>query len=285
MTATLLQQPPSLAPLYARAALVAATHRGGGGRPLRTDDRISVADQVIDRGQLDRFAHICGTRVGDVLPPTYLHLLSFPLSVARMNRPDFPFALLGLVHVHNRITQLRPVTAGERVTVTVWAANPAEVAAGRQIDLVSEVQVGIELVWTETSTYLSRGRGTGERVPRAEPEPPTGPVIRWRVPDDTGRRYAAVSGDCNPIHLHAVTARLFGFRKAIAHGMWLKARTLAAFEGRLPAAFEVDVAFKTPTFLPSQVQLDAVPADGGWRLAVSNSRSGKPHLTGTITPR
>ena len=284
MSETLLSSPPSLAPLYARAALAATTHRGGG-QPLRTDDRIRIADQVIDREQLDRFAHVCGNRVGDVVPPTYLHLLSFPLSVARMNRPDFPFALLGLVHVRNTIAQLRPVDAGERVAVTVWAANPAEVAAGRQIDLLTEVHVGTELVWTETSTYLSRGQGTGERAPRAEPEPTAGPVIRWRVPDDIGRRYAAVSGDRNPIHLHAATARLFGFPKAIAHGMWLKARTLAAFEGRLPAAFEVDVAFKTPTFLPSQVQLDAVPADGGWRLAVSNVRSGKPHLTGTISPR
>jgi acyl dehydratase len=107
-------------------------------------------------------------------------------------------------------------------------------------------------------------------------------VIRWRVPADVGRRYAAVSGDRNPIHLYDLSAKVFGFRAAIAHGMWLKARTLAAFEGRLPDRARIEVAFKTPVFLPSTVELQAVPADTGWQFQVSGVRSGKPHLTGTV---
>ncbi len=103
-----------------------------------------------------------------------------------------------------------------------------------------------------------------------------------RVPDDIGRRYGAVSGDRNPIHLHALTARAFGFPSAIAHGMWLKARTLAALEGRLPDACTVDVAFKTPVFLPSTVAIAAAPSASGWALDVRNAKSGKPHLTGTV---
>ncbi|MGI8665665.1 MAG: MaoC family dehydratase, partial [Jatrophihabitans sp.] len=104
-------------------------------------------------------------------------------------------------------------------------------------------------------------------------------------PADLGRHYAAVSGDRNPIHLHPLSARLFGFRAAIAHGMWLKARTLAAFEGRLGPAFDVEVAFKTPVFLPAVLELSATPAGDGWDLDVHGARSGKPHLSGTIGPR
>jgi acyl dehydratase len=103
------------------------------------------------------------------------------------------------------------------------------------------------------------------------------------VPGDIGRRYAAVSGDRNPIHLHPLTARAFGFPRAIAHGMWLKARTLATIESRLPDAFSVDVTFKTPVLLPSTVSLVAAHHDDGWLLDVRNAKSGKPHLSGSVT--
>jgi acyl dehydratase len=107
----------------------------------------------------------------------------------------------------------------------------------------------------------------------------------WRIGEDAGRRYAAVSGDRNPIHLHPLTARAFGFRRAIAHGMWTKARCIAALEGRLPAAYTVDVAFKLPVLLPAKVGLSTESTgDGGWRFGLCDARSGRPHLAGTITP-
>jgi acyl dehydratase len=105
-----------------------------------------------------------------------------------------------------------------------------------------------------------------------------------RVPGEIGRRYAAVSGDRNPIHLRKLTARAFGFPSAIAHGMWLKARTLATLEGRLPDAYAVEVAFKTPVLLPSTVSIATGQDGDGWTLDVRNARSGKPHLHGHIWP-
>ncbi len=103
-----------------------------------------------------------------------------------------------------------------------------------------------------------------------------------RVPADIGRRYAAVSGDRNPIHLSKLTARLFGFPRAIAHGMWLAARTLAVLEGRLPDAGTVDVAFKAPVLLPSTIAIGARQVEGGWALDVRSARSSKPHLRGSV---
>lgn len=105
----------------------------------------------------------------------------------------------------------------------------------------------------------------------------------WRVPGDIGRRYAEVSGDRNPIHLHPLTARLFGFPSAIAHGMWTKARALAAFEGRLPDAYTVDVRFKLPVLLPAKVAFTSWQTDEGWAFELWNARKPKPHLEGTIT--
>jgi acyl dehydratase len=309
---------PSLTSLYAKAIL----HRGGGGNSL-PGDRLELTDQPIEADRLWRYQQVCGFRVGDVLPPTYLHLLAFPLSMALMTRPQFPFPLLGLIHIVNEITQHRPVRSDEQVTVRTWAANLRPHSAGRAVDLVSEALVGDEPVWREISSYLHRersgersserpgersgersserpGERSGESKGGAHREPaeaipaeamPAGPAIRWRVPADVGRRYAAVSGDRNPIHLHDLTAKVFGFRAAIAHGMWLKARTLAAFEGRLPDPLRVEVAFKTPVFLPNTVELQVTPVEGGRRPAaeaaarrieVRGVRSGKPHLVGTI---
>ena len=102
----------------------------------------------------------------------------------------------------------------------------------------------------------------------------------WRVPGDIGRRYGAVSGDRNPIHLHGWSAKLFGMPRPIAHGMWLKARCLAELEPTLPDAFSVDVRFKLPLFLPAQVAF-GVREGGGFE--VRDASSGKPHLSGTLT--
>ncbi len=106
----------------------------------------------------------------------------------------------------------------------------------------------------------------------------------WRIPDDAGRRYAKVSGDVNPIHLSGLTAKAFGFKRAIAHGMWMKARVLAALSGRLPDAFTVDVAFRKPVFLPSTVTLSTAQARGGWDVAVRNATSGTDNLLATVRP-
>ena len=102
------------------------------------------------------------------------------------------------------------------------------------------------------------------------------PAATWRVDAATGRRYAAVSGDVNPIHLYPWTARAFGFPRAIAHGMWTAARALAALEGRLPEALSYDVTFGKPLLLPSTVELRTRAVDGGWDVDV------RSHLTGAI---
>ena len=282
-----LSSPPSLLPLYARAAVTGPLHRGGDSLPPSVYE---LAEQRIDAAHLTAYQRVCGFRTSDLLPPTYLHVLAFPLSVALMTESAFPFPLVGMVHIGNTITVNRPVRSDEPVSFTVRAANLREHAAGRQFDLLAEAKVGDELVWSGRSAYLRRGKapegaGDGEekkRRPKPVAAEPTGPVAEIRVPDDIGRRYAAVSGDRNPIHLHSLTARAFGFPKAIAHGMWLKARTLATLEGRLPDSFVVDVAFKTPVFLPSKIAV-ASSADGTDRLLdVRNAKSGKPHLTGNI---
>jgi acyl dehydratase len=139
---------------------------------------------------------------------------------------------------------------------------------------------------------LRRTGGGGSGDGKKSSEPPPAEAV-WSVPGDIGRRYASVSGDINPIHMHPLSARLFGFPKPIAHGMWLKARCLAALEGELPlvspaGAIAVEVSFKLPLLLPAKVAFASWPADGagtGSRdFAVHDARNGKPHLSGSVRP-
>lgn len=282
MTTHELATPPPLAAQYLKAAVTGALHRGDA-LPASS---YSLAAQSIDPDHLAGYQRVCGFPVTDVLPPTYLHVLAFPLSMALMNEPAFPFPLVGLVHVANEITVRRPVRAGESVAFQVRAADLRDHAAGRQFDVRATASVDGEPVWDGRSTYLRRGKPPAgadrkDRPREARPEP-RGAQAQVRVPDDIGRRYAAVSGDRNPIHLHSLTAKAFGFPSAIAHGMWLKARTLAALQGRLPDAFTAQVSFKLPVLLPATIAIAAEQGDDGWSLDVRSAKSGKPHLSGTV---
>jgi hypothetical protein len=272
MTVVELDREPNLAVLFTKA--VVRGLRPSTGAPTLPEVGYAHSGIRVDRAHLAAYDRVCGFRLTDELPVTYPHLLVFGPQLALMTSGGFPFPLVGLVHVANRITQHRPLTADEPLVARVHATNLRPHERGTQFDVVGEVLADGAPVWHEVSTYLRRdGSGDGNRT---RPEPPAKPSAVWRIPDDIGRRYARVSGDHNPIHLHRLTARMFGFRRAIAHGMWSMARCLACYEGRLPDAYAVDVRFKVPILLPATVALTA--AEDGFELW-----SDRPHLTGRFS--
>jgi acyl dehydratase len=287
-----------LAGLYARAALGALPIVGGGGGDTLPDLRPAREGVRADPRQLAEYDRVCGFRLRDELPSTYVHVLAFPLALRLLTDRSFPFGAMGLVHVANRIVQHRPLRLGEPFDLVVRAENLAPHPKGRTVEIVAEATVGDELAWEDVSTYLHRERapdpsGSSGSEPEAEPEAggrrdhDRGPDdlperAAWTVPGDIGRRYAGVSGDRNPIHLHGLTAKAFGMPRAIAHGMWVKARCLAALEETLGDAYAVDVRFKLPLPIPGNVTFSAAP-DG--RFAVRSARDGKPHVEGRAAPR
>jgi acyl dehydratase len=204
-----------------------------------------------------------------------------------MTDSSFPFGAIGLVHITNRIVQHRPISAAERLSLRVWAADLEPHPRGQQFSLRTEATVGGELVWEEVSTNLRRGSGgTGGDPKQADSIPSAeglGAGATWSLPGDLGRRYASVSGDYNPIHVHPLTARLFGFPRAIAHGMWTKARCLAALGRRLPDAYTVDAGFRKPILLPGKVEFASGGGDRGILFGVRDARKGTAHLDGRVS--
>jgi acyl dehydratase len=212
-------------------------------------DAVLEREVRVDRDALAGYAHVTGFTLRDELPPTSPHVLAFPLHLALLARA--PFSAVGVVHIANRITQHRPLLFGEPLSLQVSVSELRPHRRGRVFDLLSSVRVDEELVWEDVSTNLKRGDGDDSvRDPWAFEDPPI--TAWWTLPDDLGRRYAGVSGDHNPIHLHGWSAKPFGFPRAIAHGMWTKARCLSSL--RLPDAFTADVRFKKPVLLPSKVK-------------------------------
>lgn len=280
------QEVRKLAALPGVGASMLKALAGSLARP-RTDgalpDRSVVVEELHqDTERLVDYCRLTGFGLRNTVPATWLHVQTFPLHAYLMAQPDFPFPLAGTVHVSNEQTLHRPVTAEEVLHVGVACNNPAPHKRGVTFDLVGEIRVGEELVWSGTSNYLAPGRsmpGTPVTAPRLEaPSVPAGQ--QWRLEADLGRRYAAVSGDPNPIHLHPLTSMPFGFKRPIVHGMWTHARALAALGPRLPETYTVSVAFTKPIQLPGRVRF---AVDRDLRFAVLNSDESKPYLVGAVS--
>ncbi len=243
---------------------------------------LSLQSVTVDRERLIAYDRVCGFSLSDTLPATYPHMLAFPLHLRLMTDPSFPFPAIGLVHIYNKITVHRAISSADTFSIKVWAEPLVDHPRGRAVPVRTEVRIAGELVWEELSTNLRIGGEHEDAIaPSVQSAGDLKAVAKWRLPGDLGRRYASVSGDYNPIHVHPLSARLLGFPKAIAHGMWTKARCLAALEPTLPDAYSVEVAFKRPVLLPATVAY----AEGDGRFGVRDARKDTPHLDGALSVR
>lgn len=239
---------------------------------------------TVDGGHVAAYAEVCGFPRKDTVPLTYPHMLAFGLHMAIMTDPAFPAPAIGTVHLENSVTARRAVRVGETLHVAARVEPPRPHAKGRVFDFVTTItDPDGAPVWESTSSYLRRGKGTegapaGLDVPTAASN-----GVVWNLPGDLGRRYAAVSGDHNPIHLYPLTAKALGFPRQIAHGMWSLARCVAALENRLPEAVTVDVAFKKPILLPGKVAFGSERYDDSYTFSLTDPRTGAPHLVGRST--
>ncbi|WP_217548838.1 MaoC/PaaZ C-terminal domain-containing protein [Streptomyces sp. GbtcB6] len=272
-----LDSAPSLGPLLARGALQSPFKRPTPD--ARFPRTCLLLPQVRpDLEKLAAYERVCGFATGDDgLPITYPHVLGFPLAMRLMSARDFPLPLLGLVHTSIEIERYAELPGDGTYDMAVHVEKLSPHRRGTEATVVTGVRVGEDVVWESRSTYLARHR-TRHSGETARNEPGPLPVVEeWRIAGDVGRRYAAASGDRNPIHLHPLTARLFGFPRAIAHGMWTVARCLAAHG--VPAAAEVRAEFRAPVLLPGTVEYAA--EDGRFQL-----RSGdRLHVEGSVRPR
>ncbi|WP_427131737.1 MaoC family dehydratase [Pseudarthrobacter sp. S9] len=293
----ILGEMPSLSKLYVNAAATAARRRvlGTHGGTELPDASHEVRGVKADVANLTAYQHLIGETASDVLPAGFIHALAFPLSMSVMNRDDFPLSLLGTIHLTNTVVQSAPVRFTEALDIRAGVEILRGHRAGTQFDVVAEVRAAGEeaIRWRGVSTYLAKGVFLpGIDKPSAPSTPATfsapDPTALWQLGVDTGRAYAAVSGDFNPIHLSVLTAKALGMRRSIAHGMYLASRALADVGAAKGDAFSWDVAFEAPVFLPARVALEISTAQDGagtWQRSDYvgwNPRSGRKHFSGSV---
>ena len=242
-----------------------------------------------DTARIAEYRRLCGFRPGATLPITLPHALAAPLHLAMLTTPTFPLPVLGLIHLRNRIVQHRAIPASAPMRVTAEVEGHTITPRGIEFDITTVVEVAGERMWEGVTTVLRRPAMVTPANPHSvEPETandgevPMRSVV-WHVPADMGRRFAAIGRDYNPIHLYAITARAFGFPRAIVHGMWSLARCVAQLADEFPSApMRLDVAFRKPVLLPSTVQFSAKPEIEGTSFTLRSPDASKIHLTGRV---
>ncbi|MFZ2172768.1 MAG: MaoC/PaaZ C-terminal domain-containing protein [Rhodococcus sp. (in: high G+C Gram-positive bacteria)] len=279
-----LSEKPGTFDIYARAIRSALPIVGASGHTV-PDTTLVLNGIHVDTDNLAAYARVTGLRFGDTLPLTYPFTLVFPLVMKLMVSDGFPFPAIGSVHAENVIEQFRPISVSEPLDASVHAENLREHRKGLLIDVISEIRVGRELVWRQTSTFLRQQKTSLSGQPGPEPKPeevPPPPLRTLRVDQKTIGKYAAVSGDRNPIHVSTLGAKAFGFSKSIAHGMWSAAAVLGSVEGRIPGTVTYSVRFGKPVLLPSTLNVYADKTAEGWDLSLKHPKKGYPHLTATL---
>jgi acyl dehydratase len=244
----------------------------------------------VDARHLRRYRDVCGFDNGDVLPVTYPHVMAMPLHLALMTRPAF-VRLMGLVHISNEIAWQRPLPVNGDYSLRSWIEGHRDSERGQEFDLFTELLQEGRAVWSERSTLLARQRADGAHAARAAratlkaPKPDPEALVsevRFNADRSVGRRYGLVSWDLNPIHGSDFSARRLGFDRAVAHGMWSMARSLAALG---PELFQeprrVSVEFKLPLFLPSGVRLEHWRREDVWTFVLKQGDGNRPYLAGT----
>ena len=237
-----------------------------------------------------RYRQVCGFEDDRRLPIAFPHVLAMPLHIAMLTHPRFPVRLMGLIHVANEIHHVRALPEDGRYRARTWIEGHRDGDRGHEFDLFTEFDDSQGAAWHEKSTLLARRAVSGGQAARSARQ-----TLRYEKPlaghtttdtaidvaRDVGRRYGWLSGDLNPIHLGDRGAKLFGFDRAVAHGMWSMARSLAALgAAALAPPVRVHVDFKLPLFLPAATELEHWTRDGRHLFVLKDSESGRPHLAG-----
>ncbi|GGH92107.1 MaoC family dehydratase [Arthrobacter liuii] len=293
-----LAEMPSLSKLYVNAAAQAARRRLLGTHDSAVLPEVSHEARGVTVGveNLTAYQHLIGETASDVLPAGFIHAVVFPLAMSVMNRDDFPLPLLGMIHLRNSVEHRSPLVFTAVLDMAARVENLRGHRAGTQVDVVAEVRLAgaSDVRWRGVSTYLAKGvflpgidkpTAVAGKADFTAPDP----TALWQLGVDTGRAYAAVSGDFNPIHLSVLSAKALGMRRSIAHGMYLASRALADVGPARGDSFAWDVEFEAPVFLPSRVALEIgteQSCSGAWkhsRYVAWNPRSGRRHFSGTVS--
>jgi acyl dehydratase len=277
---------PSMVPAFVRVMLGKKPYIAPPDTVVKPVE-LEVRRVVISKSHLQRYRAACAVPDGTGLPPAYLHVLAMPLHMQLFIAENFPVKVLGLIHLRNTIRTLKPIDLNAPLRLRVHWDTMRLTDFGQEYDFTTRYEQNGEPVWEEVSTMFARGNapppakeGSKRAAIERSNHPATGVHTETLdIVENTGWKYARVSGDFNPIHLTARTAKMFGFKQAVAHGMWSLGRCLSSATSLLPnGRMQIDTQFKLPVYLPSQALSRTWNVDGGADISMCTPRGDRLHL-------
>jgi acyl dehydratase len=277
---------PSMVPAYARVLLGKKPYSAPKGTVIEPVE-LEARTVMLSAAHLQRYREVCAVPASvKGLPPAYLHVLAMPLHMQLFVVKNFPVKVLGLIHLRNTIRVLAPVDERAPLRLRVGFDTMRETDFGQEYDFTTSYEQNGVAVWEEISTMFARGtsgpkEGSKRPVIERSNHPESGThTDTLEVAENTGWRYARVSGDFNPIHLTARTAQMFGFKQAVAHGMWSMGRCLASAAPHLPdVKIQIDTQFKLPVYIPSQALARTWAVEGGADISMCTMKGDRLHLS------
>ena len=252
-----LQAQPSIASSYLK--LFTKKTRGMKEGEKLPELKYVLKNITVNHQQLLPFNTVCGlqeTQIGI----TYPYVLAGPTMLALVAEPSFPLPAAGLLHLRNRITQHHVLSIDQPYEIAVFTAESRFRPQGLEFDIMTELKSQDETLWSCKSTFLKKGKFDREDSAsededifrKLESEPFLSDKLN--VPKDIGKIYARICKDYNPIHISNLAAKLFGYKRSIAHGMWTTAKVVSHLY-QATNIKHLDVSFKGPVFTGSTLYI------------------------------
>jgi hypothetical protein len=223
----------------------------------------------------------------DILPPFYLAALTGDLQLMLVSHPKFPLRMLGSVNTSDEINVHVPARKewlfSNELNATVRMGDVREARRGIEFDIITQVYRKDTLVWSMTFRALQFMKTTVTAPPpQKQEENKSNSSFSFSLPSNAGRTYASLCRDYNPIHLHDIGAKLLGFPKAMAHGMWVVAHADTRGKNlvKRDKPQQISVYFKKPTFLPAELNVQTFA--NGFKIERITKKETVTVIDGTI---
>lgn len=281
-------EPERLAPLWMIYAGMLFGHKPEFDPAMRIPDIVYVQRNIKPRErEIAAYRAVCGANPSDVLPPIYPHVMATRLQLNFLESDHFPFALAGLVHLGQSIEWHRPMPVSGWYDFGCRMEGPVETERGWEFIMYTDAMMNGELVWHEQLKFLKpnpKKRVRTRQRNRSGDAVHFLPLLHLQFAEDTGRRYARVSGDWNPIHLFPVLSKRFGFKRPIAHGMYSLARCLSLLQARGVSLLgkRLDASFRAPVMLPAYTNFSLGDREPDKAFALTDAQKGRILVEGRL---
>lgn len=239
----------------------------------------------LDKSQLEAYKKYFQFSFEEI-PLTYLYILAQRAQLQMMVDASFPLSVLGLIHLSNEVEYLGWVKADKPLGLEAEVfieAKEGSLLINCTVDISQEGEKKARC----KSLYLSKRKSKKRKKKKTEEEgKPMSPDATsiYALDSLSGKEYAEISGDHNPIHTSNLVAKLFGFKGMIIQGWCTASKIAAELEGKAGSSIKkLVVDFKKPIVLPAQVKLNYYKKKGNvWQFDACSMDEALNHLKGEV---